>query len=120
MPRLFLAEVLQTSQSEPSFNELRAKQKHLFSCWYFASWNVRTLLDADSLMETKHSAESVISDERKSNQVIEELKEYNIYLAGLQETKWFGAEVYKVGLCCHQEGQSQQPERVIIEEKEWL
>ena len=59
---------------------------------------MRTLLDAHGSIETvKHSAEPVISDERKIDQVIEELKNYNIYLAGLQETKWFGVEMYKVG-----------------------
>ena len=38
----------------------------------FASWNVKTLLDADGSTETaKYSAELVISDERKMDQVIE-------------------------------------------------
>ena len=59
---------------------------------------MRKLLDADGLIKTTtHSTKLVISDERKIDQVIEELKIYNIYLAGLKETKWFGAEIYKVG-----------------------
>ena len=59
---------------------------------------MRTLLDAGGLIETaKHIAELIISDERKIDQIVEVLKKYNVYLAGLQETKWFGAEMYKVG-----------------------
>jgi len=56
------------------------------------------LLDKEGSIETARcTTESVTVDERKIDQVIEELKNYDVYLAGLQETKWFGAEVYKVG-----------------------
>ena len=34
---------------------------------------------------------------RKIDQVVDELKNYRINVAGLQETKWFGAEEYRVG-----------------------
>ena len=96
------AEVLHPSQGELSFSALQAKQKYLFSCWYFASWNVRSLLDVEGSVDTaKCTTESVTVDERRIDQV---MKSYNIYLAGLQETKWFGAEVQKceMVLCCHQ------------------
>ena len=72
--------------------------KSIFSCWYFASWNVRTFLDVEGPIETaKQSAESATADYGKTDQVIDDLKMYLIYLAGLQETKWFVAEMYKVG-----------------------
>ena len=39
------AKVLHPSQGETSSSALRANQKHHFAILYFASWNVRALLD---------------------------------------------------------------------------
>ncbi len=36
-------------------------------------------------------------DERKIDQVVGELGRYKVVVAALQETKWFGSEVYRVG-----------------------
>ena len=56
------------------------------------------MLDVEGPIETaKQSAESATTDDRKIDQVIDDLKMYRIDLAGLQETKWFEAEMYKVG-----------------------
>ena len=41
------AEALHPSQGRPSLGAHRASQK-----WYVASWNVRTLLDVESSIET--------------------------------------------------------------------
>ena len=38
-----------------------------------------------------------VVDERKVDQVLSELDRYGVVVAGLQETKWFGSKVYKVG-----------------------
>ncbi len=63
-----------------------------------ASWNVRTLWDVEGSIETAmgFSDRSVV-DERKVYQVLSELDRYGAVVAGLQETKWFGSKIYKVG-----------------------
>ena len=39
----------------------------------------------------------LVADERKFDQVVDELNRYRVSVAALQETKWFGDEMYKVG-----------------------
>ena len=69
-----------------------------FSWWYVVSWNVRTLLDVDGSVATaRRHCDVIVVDERKIDQVVSELEKYRVVVAGLQETKWFGNEVYKVG-----------------------
>ena len=68
------------------------------SIWYFASWNVRTLLDVEGSIETAKQvmeSESDLPDEQKIDQVVDGLKHYCINVTGLQETKWFGAKEYR-------------------------
>ena len=62
-----------------------------------ASWNVRTLLDVDGPIETAMQNKEVnVVDERKIDQVVAELARYRVDVAGLQGTKWFGSDVYRV------------------------
>lgn len=92
------AEALHTSQGEPSFRARRAGSNREFSAWYMGTWNVRTLLDVDGSIETaKRSGDVSVTDERKIDQVVSELDRYDIVVGALQETKWFGSEVYRVG-----------------------
>ena len=35
-------------------------------------------------------------EERKIDLIVDELRRYNVRVAALQETKWFGSEVYQV------------------------
>ena len=42
-------------------------------------------------------SESDLPDEQRIDQVVDELKNYRINVAGSQETKWFGAKGYRVG-----------------------
>ena len=61
-------------------------------------WNVRTLLDVEgSIVTARRRCDVTVVDERKIDQVVSELEKYRVVVAGLQETKWFGNEVYKVG-----------------------
>ena len=91
------AEALHTSQGELSYGAPRAGQKQKFSVWCLASWNVRTLLDIEgSIMTARQRNERVAVDERKIDQVVSELNRYNVVVAALQETKWFGNEIYRV------------------------
>ena len=49
-------------------------------------------------------------NEGKVDQVLSELDRYGVVVAGLQETKWFGSKIYKVGRVslCHQGGMYQR------------
>ena len=69
-----------------------------WSSWFLGSWNVRSLLDCDSAVETaRQRSEAGQSDDRQIDQVMRELSRYRIHVAALQETKWYGEAVYRVG-----------------------
>ena len=91
------AEDLHTSQGDISNNaHRRAKQRR--KAWYFGTWNVRSLVDSEGTVETaKLSSEKNESEYRRIDLVIRELNRYDIKVAALQETKWFGNHVYHVG-----------------------
>ena len=90
------AEDLQTSQGESSNVAHRTRQKRGSCVWYMATWNVRTLLDMEGPVGTaRHSCDMSVVDERKIDQVISELDRYKVSVAVLQETKWFGNEIYR-------------------------
>ena len=93
------AEALHTSQGEPSYGAHRASSGRKLSVWHMESWNVRTLVDIDGTIETARGGLGDVSvpDERKVDQVLSELDRYHVVVAALQETKWFGCEVYRVG-----------------------
>ena len=92
------AEALHTSQGELSFCAHRAGSNQENSAWYIGTWNVRMLLDVDGSTETaKRSGDVIVTDERKIDQVVSESDRYDIVVGALQETKWFGTEVYIVG-----------------------
>ena len=89
------AEVLHPSQGETSSSALRASQKHHLAIWYFASWNVRTLLDVEGSIDKQvMESESDLPDEQKIDQVVDGLKHYRINVTGLQETKWFSVVLF--------------------------
>ena len=50
-----------------------------------------------SIRTARQHSEAVVLDERKVDQVVSELKRYEVAVAALQETKWFGNEIYRVG-----------------------
>ena len=64
------AEALYTSQDGKSFRARRASHLQKSSMWVLASWNVRTLLDADRPIETgRQGDDNQVADERKIDQV---------------------------------------------------
>ena len=92
------AEVLHTSQDERSIGAHRASRVQRTSVWTLASWNVRTLRDVEGPIETARQGDDMqVVDERKIDQVVDELGRYKTDIAALQETKWFGEGVYRVG-----------------------
>ena len=76
-----------------------------------ASWKVRTLLDVEGSIETARGfGDGSVVNEGKVDQVLSELDRYGVVVAGLQETKWFGSKIYKVGRVsfCHLGGMYQR------------
>ena len=39
------------------------------------------------------------NEDRKIDKIVPELRRYNVSMGALQETKWFGEEIYEVGVC---------------------
>ena len=91
-------EDLHVSDEETPPCACRAKRKHKFSVWYLATWNVRSVLDVEGSVETaRQGSEAATSEDRRIDQVVGVLDRYGVVVGALQETKWFGSEVYKVG-----------------------
>jgi len=65
--------------------------------WVLASWNVRTLLNVEGPIEVarQNSEMHTEADERKIDQVVDDLHKYGVDVAGLQDTKCCGDGVYK-------------------------
>ena len=88
-------EGLQPSEDETPCFALRMKRKQSRSSWYLASWNVRSLVDVESPLETaRQRSETVYAEDRRIDQVVAVLE---VAVTALQETKWFGNNVYSVG-----------------------
>ena len=89
-------EVLQPSED---VQQLAQRTKLRRNCvWHLASWNVRTLLDTVGPIETaRQRCVGWDTEDRRIDQVIDVLEDYCVTVAALQETKWFGSEIYTVG-----------------------
>ena len=88
------AEELHTSRVRPSHAH-RAKNK---PSWRLGTWNVRSLVNAEGSVETARQGRDVCSaEDRKIDLVVHVLKRYDVKVAALQETLWFGSAVYHVG-----------------------
>ncbi len=60
-----------------------------------ATWNVRSLVENMGSIETASRRRNVVED-KKIVRVVDHLKRYDIDIAGIQETHWFGDETYNV------------------------
>ena len=66
------------------------------------TWNVRTLLDTEGLVEaTRQGRVPEAAEDLRIDQVVWELNRYQILVGALQETKWFRRAVYHVGGSIH-------------------
>ena len=88
------AEVLRTSQGRSNF----AFKARKTSTWRLGTWNTRSILDAEGPIETaRQGRDEVQAEDRRADLVIRELSRYDVKVAALQETKWFGSGIYHVG-----------------------
>ena len=92
------AEALHISQDEPLHRARRVGSKRGFSVRFMATWNVRTLLHVNGYIETtKLDCKVSVADERKIDLVVSELEMYRVVMGALQETKWRGCQVCRIG-----------------------
>ena len=76
----------------------KVKNAKKASSWRVGSWNVRSLLDSEGPVETaRQGRDTAQGEDRRIDQVVMELNRYNVKIAALQETKWFGNAMYRVG-----------------------
>ena len=95
-PECSYAEELQASRQVSNRAHRRAKLKRC--AWFFATWNVRSLVDNEGTINTARLSHGISEPEdRRIDLVIRELERYNIKVAALQETKWFGRNIYNIG-----------------------
>ena len=81
------AEALHPSHGEPSRGACRTSLQCGVLRWYVASWNVGTLLDVESSIETaRKGCHVIVEDERKIDQVVSELDRYHVVMTGLRLT----------------------------------
>ena len=75
--------------------EREIEQKRFFA----ATWNVRSLVEDTGDARVCRAAPGRIGTEvdKKFDFLVEELKKYRIDIAGIQETKWFGSDVWQSG-----------------------
>ena len=85
------AEDLQSSQASNYLAHRARKRKP--SSWHLGSWNVRSMVDTEG-QEIANSR----GDRGKTgiDLIVREMRRYNVKVTALQETKWFGSEVYRV------------------------
>ena len=83
MPNLFSSRGFAPPEDEPSICALSTKQKQKCA-WTLASWNVRSLVDIEGLIETaRQRSKFMDAGDRRINQ---ELEKYKIKVAAIQES----------------------------------
>ena len=91
------AEDLQPSQGrnkQQQYHAHRARKANLFL--KVGTWNVRSMVDTEGCIEVASQTNGKRGEDRKVDQVVGELARYDVVVGALQETKWFGDEVYEV------------------------
>ena len=82
------------------FGSPNSAQRRVERTCEFATWNVRSLLNEFGPVETasaRSSGQSTVMEYRRIDIIVDELSRLKIEVGGLQETRWFGREVYSVG-----------------------
>ena len=74
----------------------KAKKKKSRNIWRLGTWNVRSMVDTEGLIEVASRGKER-GEDRKVDLVVRELARYDVVAGTLQETKWFGCGTYKAG-----------------------
>ena len=75
----------------------RARRGRRSITWKLSTWNMRSMVDTEGPVKiASQRADSHRGEDRKVNLIVNELRRYDVKVAALQETKWFGSEVYYV------------------------
>ena len=61
-----------------------------------ATWNVLSLVESEGSVSAATTCGRHVAEDRNIVRVVETLRRYNIDVAGLQETHWFGDSFYRV------------------------
>jgi len=85
------AEVLRASQG--SFQR-KSAQRARTAVLTASTWNVRSMVDTVGPVDIASCGQR--GEDRKIDQIVLELMRFNVVLGALQETKWFGDNVYEV------------------------
>ena len=89
------AEDLQPSQGSTYHLAQRARKRS--KTWRIGAWNVRSMVDTEGTAAIAgRRQDGQRGEERKVDLIVRETKRYNVNVVGLQETKWFGCDVYDV------------------------
>ena len=85
-------------QLEMSLNKKRKRKKVTRRVVNVGCWNMRSLVEDEGGLETSRARKGKVKGavEKRSALLCWELKHYNIYAAGISETKCFGANMYEV------------------------
>lgn len=86
------AEALQISQGNHSF--ARSARRNKTMSWRVGSLNVRSMVDTEGSRQVASQGQR--GEDRKIDLIVSELERYSVVVAALQETKWFGNEVYQI------------------------
>ena len=90
------AEELQPSRGVQHLTQ-RARRGRRSITWKLSTWNVRSMVDTKGPVEiASQRADSHRGEDRKVNLIVNELRRYDVKVAALQGTKWFGSKVYNV------------------------
>ena len=85
------AEDLQPSQASSHHAHRARKRKP--SSWHLGSWNVCSMVDTEGPVEIA-SSRGDRGEDKKVDLMVREMRRFNVKVTALQETKWFGSEVY--------------------------
>ena len=91
------AKLLSQSRNIPMGRRLHHRQHTKF---YAGTWNVRSLVEESGdrrVCCACGASQYGTTVERKLDLLVAELKSYNISIAGIQETKWFGSDIWPIG-----------------------
>ena len=89
------AEELHPSQGSTYHLAQRARKRS--KTWRIGKWNVCSMVDTQGMEAiASRRQDGQRGEERKVDLIVREMKRYNVKVAGLQETKWFGCDVSDV------------------------